>query len=185
MQPHIKGHAPLTSVHQFRSIKYQLDLFHAHVFRYQYKPRNYDLRIILWLKSPHLHLQVNIMDATHYWPFAQEYSIWNATVAALQFWTADPEPCILSNAIEWVYKAFFYSNSAQQLDSARRNTLWSLHGHLKHSYSSQKSAVNIPCLNDGRSTIQSCNSTHHSWTSASTLTTKIQMPQSCMLPFGI
>ena len=40
------------------------------------------------------------MDATHYWPFAREYSIWNATVASLQFWTADLEPHILSDAIE-------------------------------------------------------------------------------------
>ena len=55
------------------------------------------------------------MDATHYWPFAREYSIWNTTVTALQFWMADLEPHILSNAIEQVYTAFFCSNSAQQL----------------------------------------------------------------------
>ena len=29
------------------------------------------------------------MNATDYWPFAQEYSIWNAAVTALQFWMAD------------------------------------------------------------------------------------------------
>ena len=51
------------------------------------------------------------MDTTHYWPFAREYSLWNA---ALQFWMADLEPQTLSNAIEWVYTAFC-SNSAQQL----------------------------------------------------------------------
>ena len=55
------------------------------------------------------------MDATHYWPFAPEYSIWNATVTALQYWRADHEPYILSNAIEWVYIAFLYSDSTQQL----------------------------------------------------------------------
>ena len=47
--PTYKGHMPLTSIHQFGSIKYQLDLFHAHVLRYQYKPRNNELRIIQWL----------------------------------------------------------------------------------------------------------------------------------------
>ena len=31
------------------------------------------------------------MDAPQYWPFAQEYSIWNATVAALQFWMGRPQ----------------------------------------------------------------------------------------------
>ena len=53
----------------------------------------------------------------HYWPFAWEYSIWNAAVTALHFWTADLKPHILSNAIEWVYTAFFHSNSTQQLQN--------------------------------------------------------------------
>ena len=70
-------------------------------------------------------LQVNIMDARHYWPFAQEYSVWNATVAALHFWTADLELHILSDAIEWVYTAFFYSNSAQQLQYLPKQILFS------------------------------------------------------------
>ena len=29
------------------------------------------------------------MDTIDYWPFAQEYSIWNAAVTALQFWMVD------------------------------------------------------------------------------------------------
>ena len=56
-----------------------------------------------------------IMDATDYWLFAQEYSIWNAAVATLQFWMADLDPQMLSNAIERVYTAFFCRNSAQHL----------------------------------------------------------------------
>ena len=72
------------------------------------------------------------MDATHYWPFAIEYSIWNTMVAALQFWTADLELHSLSNAIEQVYTAFFNGNSAQQLaEPARRNTYGSLHDRSK------------------------------------------------------
>ena len=55
------------------------------------------------------------MDATQYWPFAREYLIWNAAVAVLQFCMADLKPHILSNAIEWVYTAFFHRNSAQHL----------------------------------------------------------------------
>ena len=55
------------------------------------------------------------MDATDYWPFAKEYSIWNTAVAALQFWMADLNPQMLSNTIDWVYPAFFCSNSAQHL----------------------------------------------------------------------
>ena len=51
------------------------------------------------------------MNTTDYWPMAREYSIWNATVAALQFWTADLEAHVLSSTIEQVYNAFFYSTS--------------------------------------------------------------------------
>ena len=55
------------------------------------------------------------MNTTDYWPMAREYSIWNATVAALQFWTADLEAHVLSSAIEQVYNAFFYSTSTHLL----------------------------------------------------------------------
>ena len=49
------------------------------------------------------------MNFTDYWPMAREYLVWNATVAALQCWTADLEAHVLSSAIEQVYNAFFYS----------------------------------------------------------------------------
>ena len=55
------------------------------------------------------------MDAIHFWPFAREYSIWNTTVMALQFWTDDLKPHTLNNAIEQVYTAFFCSNSTWKL----------------------------------------------------------------------
>ena len=35
-----------------------------------------------------------IMDATDYWPFAQEYPIWNAVVTVLQFWMDNLDPPI-------------------------------------------------------------------------------------------
>ena len=59
-------------------------------------------------------LQIN-MNATDYWPIAREYSVWNAAVAALQFWTADLQAHILSSAIEQVYNAFFSSTSMHLL----------------------------------------------------------------------
>ena len=51
------------------------------------------------------------MDPVDYWMMAGEYSIWNATIAALQFWTADLKAHILSSTIEQVYNTFFYSTS--------------------------------------------------------------------------
>ena len=55
------------------------------------------------------------MNTADYWPMAREYSVWNATVAALQFWTVDLEEHVLSSAIEQVYNAFFYSLSTHLL----------------------------------------------------------------------
>ena len=55
------------------------------------------------------------MDPVNYWPMAREYSVWNATIAALQFWTADLKAHVLSRAIEQVYNAFFYSPSTYML----------------------------------------------------------------------
>ena len=55
------------------------------------------------------------MNTTDYWPMAREYSVWNAEVAALQFWTADLKVYVLSSTIEQVYNAFFYSTSTHLL----------------------------------------------------------------------
>ena len=52
------------------------------------------------------------MNATEYWPFTNEFSIWNTSVAALQFWTEELDPQTLSTAITRVYTAFLYSDSA-------------------------------------------------------------------------
>ena len=65
------------------------------------------------------------MDATDYWLFAHEYSTWNATVSALQFWTADLDPQTLSSVIEKVYTAIFYSDSAQHLQYIKEEILFS------------------------------------------------------------
>ena len=55
------------------------------------------------------------MDATYYWPMVREYLVWNTAIAVLQFWTADLNAHTLSNTIEEVYSAFFYTASAHTL----------------------------------------------------------------------
>ena len=55
------------------------------------------------------------MNVTNYWPMARGYSVWNATMAALQFWTANLKPHVLSSATEQVYSTFFYSTSTHLL----------------------------------------------------------------------
>ena len=46
------------------------------------------------------------MDVADYWPIVREYSIWNAAIASLQFWTADLYPVTLGRATEHVYTTF-------------------------------------------------------------------------------
>ena len=55
------------------------------------------------------------MDATDYWLMVREYSIWNATIASLQFLTADLDAVTLGRATEQVYTTFFYSPSSHAL----------------------------------------------------------------------
>ena len=55
------------------------------------------------------------MDPVDYWLMAREYSEWNATIAALQFLTADLKAHVLSSTIEQVHNAFFYSTSMHLL----------------------------------------------------------------------
>ena len=55
------------------------------------------------------------MDTADYWQMVREYSIWNATIALLQFWTEDIDPVTLGGATECVYTTFFYSPSSHAL----------------------------------------------------------------------
>ena len=52
----------------------------------------------------HLHTIRNVTDD---WPMAREYSVWNAAVAALQFWTADLEVHVLSSTYLDILLFFF------------------------------------------------------------------------------
>ena len=65
------------------------------------------------------------MDPVNYWLMAREYFIWNAAVAALQFWTADLKAHVLSSTIEQVYNAFFYSTSTYMLHQQSNEVLFS------------------------------------------------------------
>ena len=65
------------------------------------------------------------MNVTDCWPLTREYSIWNATVAALQFWTADLEAHVLSSTIEQVYNAIFYTTSMHLLCQQSEEVLFS------------------------------------------------------------
>ena len=63
-----------------------------------------------WLQYTHMN-----MNTPDYWPMAREYSIWNAAVATLNFWTADLKAHTLGSTTEEVYRTFFYTPSAHTL----------------------------------------------------------------------
>ena len=65
------------------------------------------------------------MNVTDYWPMAREYPVWNATVAALQFWTTDLKAHVLSSTIEQVHNTFFYSTSTHLLCQQSDEVLFS------------------------------------------------------------
>ena len=96
--------------------------FHNDTFGYYYIWQ-YNLSIQHHLIL-HLHYIMNVID---YWLLAREYPIWNAAVAAMQFWTADLEAHVLSSATEQVYNTFFYTTSTHLLCQQSEEVLF---GHF-------------------------------------------------------
>ena len=66
----------------------------------------------------------NTMDTADYWLMAPKYSIWNAAIASLQFWTADLNPVTLGKATEHVYTTFFYTSTSHTLCQQSDETLF-------------------------------------------------------------
>ena len=64
------------------------------------------------------------MQTEEYWPMAQEYSIWNAAIASLQFWAEDLEPVTLGEASERVYYHFFWTPISHTLHQLPEETLF-------------------------------------------------------------
>ena len=55
------------------------------------------------------------METAEYWSMAQEYGIWNAAIASLQFRTEDLTPVTLGIASECVYNHFFWTSISHTL----------------------------------------------------------------------
>ena len=67
------------------------------------------------------------METADYWLMAWEYSIWNATIASLQFWTEDLNPVTLSIATVHVYTTSFWTSTSHTLCQQSEETLF---GHF-------------------------------------------------------
>ena len=64
------------------------------------------------------------METAEYWPMAQEYGIWNATIASLQFWAEDLNPVTLGTASECVYNYFFWTSTSHTLCKLSEETIF-------------------------------------------------------------
>ena len=67
------------------------------------------------------------METADYWLMAREYSIWNAAIASLQFWTEDLDPVTLGIATEHIYTTFFWTSTSHTLCQQSEETLF---GHF-------------------------------------------------------
>ena len=64
------------------------------------------------------------METTEYWPMAQEYTIWNAAIASLQFWAEDLDPITLGIASECIYTTFFWTPTSHILCQLSEDVLF-------------------------------------------------------------
>ena len=119
MHLHIKGHMPIWPYWTITTHFSLFTMILSDTTIYGSTDSQYSIILILLL-----HI---IMNVTDYWPMARKYSVWNAAVATLQFWTADLKAHVLSSAIEQVYHAFFYTTSTHLLCQQSEEVLF---GHL-------------------------------------------------------
>ena len=114
------------------------------------------------------------MNIADYWPIVREYSIWNAAIASLQFWTADLDPVTLGRATKEVCSAFFYSSSSHTLCQQSDEILF---GHFMitlnatfdwqlsladEGYESGSDTIDLPTLLRKTPRIHHVSSTEHS-----------------------
>ena len=83
-----------------------------------------DISLILPPLDFHRNFATTTMETAEHWLMAWEYSIWNATIASLQFWTEDLDPVTLSIATEWVYTTFFWTSTSHTLHQQSEETLF-------------------------------------------------------------
>ena len=98
------------------------------------------------------------MNVADYWPMAREYSIWNAAITSLQFWTADLDPVTLAGLQKKSTQHFHYSSSSHTLHQQSDKILFghfmiTLHAAFNwqllladEGYESGSDTINLPTL---------------------------------------
>ena len=92
--------------------------------QYIYPLQNLNILLILPLLDFYRNFITTTMETADYWPMAWEYSIWNATIASLQFWTEDLNLDTLGIATEHIYTTFFWTSTSHTLCQQSEETLF-------------------------------------------------------------
>ena len=77
-------------------------------------PTNLKMPLLLQSLEFYRIFTATTMDTADYWPMAREYSIWNAAIASLQFWTEDLNPINLGRATEQTDSTPICSDSSDE-----------------------------------------------------------------------
>ena len=85
---------------------------------------NLNISLILPPLDFYRNFMTTTMETADYWLMAWEYSIWNAAIASLQFWTEDLDPVTLSIATEHIYTTFFWTSTSHTLCQQSEETLF-------------------------------------------------------------
>ena len=83
-----------------------------------------DILLILPPLQFYRNFTTTTMETAEYWLMTREYSIWNAAIASLQFWTEDPDPVALGIATECIYTTFFWTSTSHTLCQQSEETLF-------------------------------------------------------------
>ena len=86
-----------------------------------------DILLILPLLEFYRYITTTTMATAEYWLMAQEYSMWNAAIASLQFWAEDLNPITLGIASECIYTTFFWTPTSHMLCQLSEDVLF---GHF-------------------------------------------------------
>ena len=92
--------------------------------QYIYSLQHLNISLILPPLDFYRNLTTTTMGTADYWLMAWEYSIWNATIASLQFWTEDLNSVTLGIATEHIYTTFFWTSTSHTLCQQSEETLF-------------------------------------------------------------
>ena len=83
--------------------------------QYIFPTKNFHILLIPLPLEFYRNFTTTTIETVEYWLMVQEYTIWNAAIASLQFWAEDLNPITLGIASEHIYTTFFWTSMSHML----------------------------------------------------------------------